>query len=499
MGTFKLGDFNITTVPSVTVLGDDASADSELFYSSGSPAASAESNVAQNVNGSRVNIIALQKKLPGGAGALFNLAQAPNVFFNLRSRPIIDTNDFLFKFETSSLTDANFTSAKLPSWVSKSGLQVSPITLQAPSSGTPLKVVKAYGKYFYELDRSATSPYGTMIKAEVLLPIKTEPSYTILVYAVGRASLTNVIFPIPLRISGVHLFCDASDFASTTQTFNIGNKTTQVNGPSNFSGADIKINLYNLKASFVGNTLNSKIYSIEKTPQRASYDKYINIFGDISNSFVNAGSSSAFFNSLIIGDSSVQNYYDLDSSNLSYSSTNIGAPSTSVKFVLETAVGNPRTSIISTPLDQFSLYFVEMFSYIEGYESGSRTLKLQTFVNGMLTYDGSMALSNSVAVNNTDTFLIRLSSDAPTSIGIEQNPQLDRMFLFDYLHGTSNTSAEQMKIKSKKIIESLAYDYRNILLKSQTDLQIRNGTSSLGFKSASSHPFLKIFSKGRGV
>lgn len=494
MGTFKLGDFNITTVPSITVLGDNASADGELFYSSSSPAASAESNVAQNVKDSTVNIIALQKMQPGEAGALFNLAQAPNVFFNLRSRPIIDTNDFLFKFETSSLTDANFTSAKLPSWVSKSGLQVSPITLQAPSSGTPLKVVKAYGKYFYELDRSATSPYGTMIKAEVLLPIKTEPSYTILVYAVGRASLTNVILPVPLRISGVHLFCDASDFASTTKTFNIGNKTTQVNGPLN-----IKFNLYNLKASFVGNTLNSKIYSIEKTPQRASYDKYINIFGDISNSFVNAGNKSEFFNSLIIGDPSVQNYYNLDSSNISYSSTNISAPSTSVKFVLETAVGNPRTSITSTELDQFSLYFVEMFSYIEGYESGSRTLKLQTFVNGMLTYDGSMALSNSVAVNNTDTFLIRLSSDAPTSIVNGQNPELDRMFLFDYLHGTSNTSAEQMKIKSKKIIESLAYDYRNILLKSQTDLQIRNGTSSLGFKSQSSHPFLKIFSKGKPV
>ena len=47
MGTFKLGDFNITTVPSITVLGDNASADGELFYSSSSPAASAESNVAQ--------------------------------------------------------------------------------------------------------------------------------------------------------------------------------------------------------------------------------------------------------------------------------------------------------------------------------------------------------------------------------------------------------------------------------------------------------------------
>lgn len=492
MGTFKLGDFNITTVPSITVLGDNARADGELFYSSSSPAASAESNVAQNVNGSNVYILATQKKQPGNAGALFNSAEAPNVFFNLRSRPIIDANDFLFKFETSSLTDANFTSAKLSSWVSKSGLQVSPITLQAPS-GTPLKVVKAYGKYFYELDRSATSPYGTMIKAEVPLPIKTEPSYTILVYAVGRASLANMILPVTLRISGVHLFCDASDFASTAKTFNIGNKTTQVNGPSG-----VKFNLINLKASFVGNTLNSKIYSIEKTPQRASYNKYINIFGDISNTFVNAGSKSEFFNSLIIGDSSVQNYYNLDSSNISYSSTNISTPSTSVKFVLETAVGNPRTSITSTELDQFSLYFVEMFSYIEGYESGSRTLKLQTFVNGMLTYDGSMALSNSVAVNNTDTFLIRLSSDAPISIVNAQNPELDRMFLFDYLHGTSNTSAEQMKIKSKKIIESLAYDYRNILLKSQTDLQIRNKTSSLGFKSASSHPFLKIFSKGEG-
>ena len=97
MGTFKLGDFNITNVPSINVLGDNASADDELFYSSSSPAASAESNVAQNVNGSNVNILALQKKQPGNAGALFNLAQAPNVFFNLRSRPIRDTNDFLFK------------------------------------------------------------------------------------------------------------------------------------------------------------------------------------------------------------------------------------------------------------------------------------------------------------------------------------------------------------------------------------------------------------------
>jgi hypothetical protein len=489
MGTFKLGGFNITNVPSINVLGDNASADDELFYSSSSPAASAESNVAQNVNGSNVNILALQKKQAGNAGALFNLAQAPNVFFNLRSRPIIDTNDFLFKFETSSLTDANFTSAKLPSWVSKSGLQVSPITLQA-SSGSPLKVVKAYGKYFYELDRLNTSPYGTTIKAEVVLPIKTEPSYTILVYAVGRASLTNVIFPVPLRISGVHLFCDASSILSATKTFNIGNQTRQVNGPFN-----MKINLYNLKASFVGNTLNSKIYSIEKTPQRASYNKYINIFGDISNSFVNADSKSEFFNSSIIGDASVQNYYSLDSSNISYSSTNINTPSDSVKFILETANGNPRTSITSTQLDQFSLYFVEMFSYMEGYENGSRTLKLQTFVNGMLTYDGSMALSNSVAVNNTNTFLIRLSSDAPSIVN-GQNPELDRMFLFDYLHGTSNTSAEQMKIKSKKIIESLAYDYRNILLKSQTDLQIRDKTFSLGFQSKSSHPFLKIFSKG---
>ena len=437
MGTFKLGGFNITNVPSINVLGDNASADDELFYSSSSPAASAESNVAQNVNGSNVNILALQKKQAGNAGALFNLAQAPNVFFNLRSRPIIDTNDFLFKFETSSLTDANFTSAKLPSWVSKSGLQVSPITLQA-SSGSPLKVVKAYGKYFYELDRLNTSPYGTTIKAEVVLPIKTEPSYTILVYAVGRASLTNVIFPVPLRISGVHLFCDASSILSATKTFNIGNQTRQVNGPFN-----MKINLYNLKASFVGNTLNSKIYSIEKTPQRASYNKYINIFGDISNSFVNADSKSEFFNSSIIGDASVQNYYSLDSSNISYSSTNINTPSDSVKFILETANGNPRTSITSTQLDQFSLYFVEMFSYIEGSiritGDDYNILRFQTFINGFLTYDGRTFLRKNVPIESSGTFKIKLSNDYISSKAGGVSYADTKLFLFDYISGMKDT------------------------------------------------------------
>ena len=472
MGTFKLGGFNITNVPSINVLGDNASADDELFYSSSSPAASAESNVAQNVNGSNVNILALQKKQAGNAGALFNLAQAPNVFFNLRSRPIIDTNDFLFKFETSSLTDANFTSAKLPSWVSKSGLQVSPITLQA-SSGSPLKVVKAYGKYFYELDRLNTSPYGTTIKAEVVLPIKTEPSYTILVYAVGRASLTNVIFPVPLRISGVHLFCDASSILSATKTFNIGNQTRQVNGPFN-----MKINLYNLKASFVGNTLNSKIYSIEKTPQRASYNKYINIFGDISNSFVNADSKSEFFNSSIIGDASVQNYYSLDSSNISYSSTNINTPSDSVKFILETANGNPRTSITSTQLDQFSLYFVEMFSGITSVDKDNNILTLQTFVNGMLTYDGSMKLKKTAPINSFGNFKISLSNICG---GFSSDPDV-RLFLFDYLHGVSNSSFSQMKLETRNITESLVYDYRNIMLKSTSDIQLCSSLNkSLGF------------------
>ena len=52
-----------------------------------------------------------------------------------------------------------------------------------------------------------------------------------------------------------------------------------------------------------------------------------------------------------------------------------------------------------------------------------------------------------------------------------------------------------MRQQSQKIVEGLAYQYRNILLKSTTDLQITNSSSSLLLPPSIAHPFLNMFAK----
>jgi hypothetical protein len=66
------------------------------------------------------------------------------------------------------------------------------------------------------------------------------------------------------------------------------------------------------------------------------------------------------------------------------------------------------------------------------------------------------------------------------------------MFLFDYMHGSA-TSISNMRTNSKKIIESLCYDYKNIFLKKTTDLQISDGKKSLLFAPKIPHPYLNMY------
>ena len=436
-----------------------------------------------NINNETTELQAKQQSSSASGGKITtqNAEKLPNIFFSFRSRPAINTSELLFKFETSSLVAGDFTGNKLSSWISKSELGVSPITLQANGAETPLKVVKAYGKFFYELDR-VTSSFPNHIQAIVNLPIKTNPSYTILVYAVGRENITGVI-SLPLQINRVHLFCKNSN--TYKNNINIGD--LGIYKPT-LGGKDPGINTFIPTASFVGNTLNSEEYSQANSVQRASYNKYVNI---TDRSFAVKDPLRSFFNVQIPGDSSIQKYYGLDFSNISKLRNDINNPQNDIDFVLNTHSAPGTTQNIS--LKQFSLYFVEMFSYIEGNTAGNKTLKLQTFVNGLLTYNGSMSLSNTIPIGSSGDFLIRLRNSFE---GFPVTSANDKLFLFDYMHGISSSSAETMKKTSKNIVESLAYDYRNIILKSETDLKICDSDSGkiLGFSPTLAHPFLRFFS-----
>ena len=147
----------------------------------------------------------------------------------------------------------------------------------------------------------------------------------------------------------------------------------------------------------------------------------------------------------------------------------------------------------------FSLFFVEMYTYMDGTvgntnQYGSQfqnypfyNLKYETLVNGVRAFSANMAYDQKVTLPSSANYNISLSNNHYSTGGSRAD-----MFLFDYLQGGGRTVTE-MKNNSKKAIESLAFKYRNLLLKSTTDLQITNSTSSLAFPPDLSHPFTNFY------
>ena len=393
----------------------------------------------------------------------------PNIFFNFRQKTFPNTQNLLFKFETSNLDSGDFDGSKQSTWAANA--IISPNVSLINTTDNPLSVVEAYGKYFYQLDRNRS------ITNTITLPIKTSPSYTVLVYAVGKASGTTDIIN---EANAVHSFYDSTN-ADKSQNYNIGAITTVKQN---------QVYLYSPTASFIGNTLNSQVYSDNNTNARSDYENFINIRNDL---FYFRGKYSNLnpYGTFITASKSVVRYNNIPFTNISSFKNNISSPATAVPFVLNTIPGaNPPGTVVSTNLDTFSLYFVEMFSGITSVDKDNDILTLQTFVNGMLTYDGSMKLKKTTPINSFGTFKISLSNIYG---GYNNDPNV-KLFLFDYLHGISNSSFSQMKLETRNITESLVYDYRNIILKSTSDIQLcSSDNKSLGFSPALAHPFLNMF------
>jgi len=400
-----------------------------------------------------------------------NTQKLPNIFFNFRQKTFPNTQNLLFKFETSNLGSGNFTGAKLSTWAANQ--TISPNISLINAADNPLSVVKAYDKYFYQLDRYKA------ISNTITLPIKTNPSYTVLVYAVGKASGTTDIIN---EANAVHSFYDSTN-TNQLQNYNIGAITTTKQN---------QVYLYSPTASFIGNTLNSQVYSDNNTDARLDYENFVNIRNDLfyfRGKYPNFNPFEMFKNK-----KSSQIYNNIPFANISSFKNNISSPATAVPFVLNTIPGaNPPGTVVPINLDTFSLYFVEMFSGITSVDKDNNILTLQTFVNGMLTYDGSMKLKKTAPINSFGTFKIILSN----LYGGYNTDANVKLFLFDYLHGVSNSSFSQMKLETRNITESLVYDYRNIILKSTSDIQlsgnINNVSTSLGFYPALVHPFLNMF------
>jgi hypothetical protein len=130
-----------------------------------------------------------------------------------------------------------------------------------------------------------------------------------------------------------------------------------------------------------------------------------------------------------------------------------------------------------------------MYSYItlpqlDQQNANYNVLNVFTRVNGCPSYNTQILIKPDIDFSQTIS----------CNISIGNNPATNnvRMFLFDYLYGTSR-DVLSLNQDRNLIIESLAYNNRNVLLKSSTDLQMTNATSSLGFPAFLSHPFLNMY------
>ena len=472
--TVEISDEDISAGTTITILSDASG--TQLSNQGNNQSTTDNINVIntqtldKQKSGNKRRFSILGPRATGGTVNFNNTKELPDIFFNFREKTFPNTQNLLFKFETSNLASANFTGAKLSTWAANQTISPN-ISLENVNSPFPLSVVRAYGKYFYQLDRNKS------IANVINLPIKTSPSYTILVYAVGKGVLDDNIVN---KANVVHSFYDNTN-TETSKNFNIGLRTVNVRSLM----ADIPIT-YPV-ASFVGNTLNSQAYPSNNQIDLNAYKNFINIRNtdfytkDKFNDFLKTYNA---FND--------QKYSFFIPKNISSFKNNLSNPTLAAPFILETIPGaNPPGTVLSTSLNTFSLYFVEMFSGITSSDNQNNyILSLQTFINGDLVYDGSMKLKKGSLINDFGNFKIRLSNMSELDTSADADVKL---FLFDYLHGVSNSSFPQMKLEARNITESLAYDYRNIILKSTSDIQLCGGKKSLGFSPALAHPFLNMF------
>lgn len=416
---------------------------------------------AGSITNAEAKYEAIGQTATGGSFTPVKQGELPVIYFNFKKNDFYDEN-LMFRFKTSNLTSTDFTGSTISTWTSDPTVKAG-ITLTGTNK---LKVVKAYDKYFYELS-SNSSIENTAIN----LPVRTNPSYTVFVFGLGMNSigasdylnLYNLFNGTNIMHKFVHNY-NAYNFNPLTDIINIGKE---------LSGNQATGQSQKYFGSFVGGTLNTQ--------------KYLQTNGQYYLKFAYNNPSASFWNSFgsFLGNNVQQDqkYSNFNTFNIRNLRNDIANPTTVQDFQLYTNPSNPATN-----MQFFSLFFVEMFSYItnEANNGNYLTLNFETVINGQQTFVGKQYLSNTATFDDFNNYLIRLTNKNNNAVANS------RMFLFDYLHGTAG-SVPLMRSNSKKIIEALCYDYRNLFLKKTTDLQISDGSKSLLFAPKIPHQFLNMY------
>lgn len=392
-----------------------------------------------------------------------NSASFPNIYFNFKKNNYINSN-LKFKFTTDSLNSDNVSTN---TWSGDSEVKAGSANLVGDSGC--LTSATAYGKYFYELGYNKSINNNSFL----LFP-DYSPSYAVLVFALANVSTSGNIyndFKKILETAIIHKFIQTESDGSADDIYNFGPSDAIINSQEAVLG----------KAVFTAGSLNSSIYfnnytdqnnptrSRSKNGDRSLINQNSTFYTDskhVSNRYVTSG---AVFNNL-----RPFNLYNLP--------TNLATPTALTDIVI-------TKNSVPTNYKNFCMFFVEMRSYIVPSitVNNANQLYFETYINGILTFQAWVLVDkvlNTAAIKN---YTISLSNKSPSA----SDPG-NKLFLFDYLYGSSYNKDEMQK-ESRNTIFSLVSKYRNILIKNTSDLQITNSNTSLAFPVKSSHPFSSLF------
>lgn len=395
--------------------------------------------------------------LAGESVSTFSTNDKPNVFLNFKEKSF-SNRGLIFRFKTSNLGSVGTTAS---SWSSDS--DIGDITLSA-DSGSPLKVVEAYGKKFYEL----SSNFEIKNNSVALTP-SIFPSYTILVFALGRTDGASADVMLS-ESSSIHKFVENREIPSGTpepdpQLDKFYNFFQFINGNyySNFNGSTLHTIIYGT----TNNSSNSlQMFTLLNLPSF-----------DYSRANILAWSNGGKFFKPVY-----HNLFDLR--------TDLNNPSSATNFVLNDGSSNN--------FNRFTLFFVQMhttltnnvdtYTVIKEQPNSVKVVENETFINRQQISYLKQWFFPAFNLDDSLNYVISLSNKNSTA-----SAGNTRMFLFDYMHGTESTK-EKRDETSNNIIESLAYEYRSLLLKSSSDLQISDSQNSLQFPVPLAHPFVNLYS-----
>jgi hypothetical protein len=379
----------------------------------------------------------------------------PNIYFNIRKNSF-DSKSLYFRFKTSDIASSAGTTTN--TWTSDSNL-LSGLSLTGHAGC--LTVTQAYGQKFYEL--ASTKSIGI---SNFSFNVPKNPTYAFLVYALANASTTTALYKDSNQIHKFQAFSDSGILPIYNNSYTAGKNNQPEQNYGVFSLSPLLSNQF-----------------ISPFQQRNG----LNVINIDNYNF--AYNFSSFLGSGVVTPSGVNNinpppqFISNKIFNLCNTPNSLSSPTaTNTPFII-----NQGGSDI--PLSTFSLFFVEMYSYLElppsnQQDAAYNILNVITKINGLTHYTTKILIKPDINYSNNINCNISIGNN-PGSGGV-------RMFLFDYLYGNSR-DVSSMNQDRNLILESLGYDNRKILLKSSSDLQMTNATSSLRFPASLSHPFLNMY------